>query len=510
MSISKQQKRQKKRKKTTFLPILIFELALVCILSAATCSSDIAADIAENITDTTPATTISQQESSNSDETPEGQTPIDNGSDSESPENQDTENTENQDTENSTEQGDITDSENPDTNTEHTEHKDEMRAVWISYIEFSSKLEALGEDGFSKQDFQDYIDEMFDNCLKWNMNTVIVHVRPYGDAMYPSKYFPYSAYISGKQGKDPGFDPLDYMVEAAHSRGLKFEAWLNPYRVATGTVKASSLSKDNQARKWMKSSNADTRRNVLAFGGNLYYNPAKKEVRELIANGVKEIVENYDIDGIHFDDYFYPSLGSKAKPSAKVSKANYKDYFDYKEYISYSKNNDDALSLVKWRRDNVNKLVKSVYSIIKDTNPNVVFGISPAGNISNLLSKTSYFVDIKTWLSNDGYVDYICPQIYWTFDNGDDSFDIVTQEWLSYLENENIKLYIGIPVYKAAAGKNSVWDWKQWNGKTTILKKQINYCRDIDEIDGFCFFSYQDFIRKAKKKEIKNLLSVLD
>lgn len=467
--------KQQKQKKPFFFHILVFELILICILTVAA-GPEITADMIE---DTTVEDNVNSE--NNTEQLPNGQ-----------------------EDSSSTEQGEV-----PIATEIEDDYADEMRAVWISYIEFSNRLEELGKKSFSKQDFQDFIDEAFDNCVAWNMNTVVVHVRPYADAMYPSKYFPWSAYVSGTQGKDPGFDPLEYMVRAAHNRDLKFEAWINPYRVAVNTTKASALSKDNQARKWLNSLSAGKRRNVLAFDGNLYYNPAKKEVRELIVNGVKEIVENYDVDGIHFDDYFYPSLGNKAKPSAKISKTKYKNYFDYKEYVSYTEI-DDSLSLVKWRRNNVNQLVKSVYSTVKDINEEVVFGISPAGNISNLLSKDSYFVDIETWLSNSGYIDYICPQIYWTFDNGEYSFDTVTEEWLSYYENEDIKLYIGIPVYKASAGKNSIWDWKQWNGKTTILKKQIEYCREIDEINGFYFFSYQDFIRKAKKKEIKNLLSVLE
>ncbi len=432
---------KKKKQKTVWKSVLAVELALVCILSAATCGSKLIANIkAENGLENTQ--TVSGQSIS----------------------------------------------AEPD-----RDDQEEMRAMWISYIEFSDELARLGKESFTEKEFHAFINRVFDDCVSWNMNTVIVHVRPYGDAFYPSEYFPWSEYISGKQGKNPGFDPLEYMVKAAHERDLKLEAWLNPYRIATGTTAKSSLSSDNPARKWYSS------RKVLSLNGNLYYNPAKKAVRELITDGVREIVENYDVDGIHFDDYFYPSLGS-----------TYKKSFDYKEYLSYKEGEDEPLSLVKWRRNNVNLLVKGVYAAVKEENPDVVFGISPAGNISNLLSKTAYYVDIETWLSHTGYVDYICPQVYWTFDNGKDSFDTVTEEWLSYMEEDSIKLYIGIPVYKAAAGKNSVWDWAQWHGKKNILKKQIKYCRNIERIDGFYFFSYQSFIQKADKKEIKNLLSVLN
>lgn len=459
-----------KKKKNKFVSILIAQLLIVSLLTVAACGPEFAVDLKAEVLNTVA------QIAGGSDVVSGGSL-------------------------------DVSD------NVESPKKDKEMRAVWISYIEFSEQLAKLGDDGFTEEEFETFIDDMFDHCVEWNMNTVIVHVHPYGDAFYPSKYFPWSKYISGKQGKDPGFDPLKYMVKAAHDRDLRFEAWLNPYRVAANTTKASSLSSDNPARKWMNSSKASSRRNVLSFGGNLYYNPSKKAVRTLLTNCVKEIVDNYDVDAIHFDDYFYPSLGSNAKPKAGVSSAKYKNYFDYPEYADYVDNceqsDKEPLSLVKWRRGNVNKLVKSVYTTVKESNSKVEFGISPAGNIDNLLSKQSYYVNINKWLSSSGYVDYICPQVYWTFDNGNESFDTVVQRWLDIHENKEIDLYIGIAVYKAAAGKNSIWDWKQWNGKKTILKKQIQYCRDIEEIDGFSFFSYESFIKKANKKEIKNLLKEL-
>ena len=181
---------------------------------------------------------------------------------------------------------------------------EEMRAVWISYLEFQS----AGVSKMSKGQFQKYIDNMFTKCKSLKMNTVIVQVRPYGDAMYSSKYFPWSAIISGKQGKNPGYDPLKYMISSAHKRGLEFHAWLNPYRVMSNNMKTSYLSSSNSAKKWMKSSSSSKRRNVLSLEGAKYYNPSKSDVKTLIVNGVKEIVQNYDVDGIHFDDYLITKI----------------------------------------------------------------------------------------------------------------------------------------------------------------------------------------------------------
>jgi len=489
------------KKKSMFASIMFFEFIIISVLTVGTCAPEFAVELKAEVADS-----IS---SGLSDVLPEkiDESSLDSATGSAI-------DSEDNDTQNITDITDNTDTDIIDTDITNVSGKeDEVRAVWISFIEFSEQLEQLGDSGFSKSDFQEYIDEVFDHCVTWNMNTVIVHVRPYGDAFYPSEYFPWSEYISGKQGKAPGFDPLEYMVQAAHERDLRFEAWLNPYRVATGTTKASSLSADNPARKWMRSSKASTRRNVLAFSGNLYYNPAKKAVRDLITNGVREIVENYDVDAIHFDDYFYPSLAEKWKPKAKAAKSSYGNYFDYKEYDNYADNCKDneeiPLSLVKWRRENVNKLVRSVYKAVKEANPETQFGISPAGNIDNLLDKKSYYVDIENWLSSSEYVDYICPQIYWSFDNAEYSFDTVAERWMDICVNSDIKLYIGIAVYKAAAGKNTVWDWAQWHNKTTILKKQVVYCRNQEDIDGFSFFSYQNFTQKSKRKEINNLLEIL-
>jgi uncharacterized lipoprotein YddW (UPF0748 family) len=358
----------------------------------------------------------------------------------------------------------------------------ELKAMWISYLEFEAYLDTYKP---SKANFKKFINRLYDQCIAQNMNAVIVHVRPFGDAIYQSSYFPWSAYISGTQGKSPGFDPLTIMIEEAHKRNLEFHAWINPYRVSFNTS-YSKLSSDNPARKWHNSSS--TKRNVLSYDGKLYYNPAKSQVRKLIVNGVKEIVQNYDVDGIHFDDYFYPSFTS----------SNVKTAFDATEYNAYKEAKVEAgksyKSIYNWRRANVNTLVSSVYSAIKAIKPDVVFGISPAGNIDNLKSNYSYYVDIDTWLGNTGYVDYIMPQIYWGFTHKSAAYDKVLKQWIKLNSKGLVQLYVGIGVYKVGMAKDTSYsDWKEWQQDSSILKKQITYARNTNKVSGFGFFSYEYF-----------------
>ena len=187
--------------------------------------------------------------------------------------------------------------EPPQNNYQSTAVSGEVRAIWISYLDFNSLLK-----GRTQAQFTANIQGAFDNIKEMGLNTVFVQVRPYGDALYDSDYFPWSHTITGTEGVNPGYDPLAIMVKEAHARGLSIEAWINPYRVRhSGTTAA--LSSDNQAQKWL-SAGSDS---VVKTAVGIYYNPGSEEARQLIVDGVKEIVANYNVDGIHFDDYFYPT-----------------------------------------------------------------------------------------------------------------------------------------------------------------------------------------------------------
>ncbi len=364
----------------------------------------------------------------------------------------------------------------------------ERRAVWFSFDDY-------GKTGKSEEEFRSMIAHKFSVCKKMKMTDIVVQVRPDADAMYPSKYFPWSYYASGKQGKSVSYDPLKIMVSEAHKRNLRIEAWINPYRVTLSSTDYSTLSSDNKARIWHYS--RVTKHYVLAYGGQLFFNPSVQAVRTLIINGVEEIVKNYDVDGIHMDDYFYPSF----------STSDYKTAFDAKQYKSYVKkcksNGDTPSSIVAWRRENVNKLVRGVYSAVKNTNPEVEFGISPAGNIDNLTSKYKYYVDIEKWCNNTGYVDYIAPQIYWDFDYGTASFDKVLRRWGALCDTGKVRLYVGIGVYRTVPPL-----YGQWRNKN-ILKRQVQYSRKKSYCTGFYFFRYGSFVNGYNKTEIKRLKSVL-
>lgn len=374
----------------------------------------------------------------------------------------------------------------------------EMKAVWVSFLEYSP-------EGYTEKSFKRYVNTILDTCVTKHLNTVIFHVRPFADAMYDSSYFPWSKYASGKAGKNPGFDPLKYAVDAAHKRGLSIQAWINPYRITGQGTSTKSLPKGSIARKWKTSKSSSVRRRVLAYEGKLYFNPASTAVQKLIVNGVKEIVEKYDIDGVHFDDYFYPNLGSR-----------YKKNFDAKEYKAYvkkcAKQKKKAMTIVKWRRKNIDNLVKKTYAAVKKADKNCVFGISPAGNIDNLYAKNNYYCDVKKWMNSDKYIDYICPQIYWSFTQKTCPYKKTLKRWLDIPRSNSVNMYVGLAAYRAGISKKeavSITD-KEWAKKSDILKRQVTTARDTGKVDGFVLFSYQNLTSKSAKKEMKNLMKVIN
>lgn len=366
----------------------------------------------------------------------------------------------------------------------------EKRSVWITFLEYSSK-------GYTKKAFTDSMTEKFDYIADNNFNTVYVHVRPFADAMYKSKYFPWSKYASGKQGKSPKFDPLKIMVRIAHERGLKIHAFINPYRISK-VKDFSGIAKSNPAYKWLHDDDPDNDRNVLRHGKLYYFNPASDQVISLINNGVREIVENYDVDGVIFDDYFYPNLGK-----------NYKKNFDYNEYKEYVEVTDSPMSIVEWRRDNIAKMLKKVHTTVKETGKNQLFGISPAGNINNLLKNNSYYLDVNLICGNEGYIDYIEPQQYWGFEHSIVPFDENIQGWIETVSYPSIKLYFALPMHNVQVQPSS-----EWKENSDIISRMIEGLRE-NQIDGFSIFRYafltEDVLTKnGAMEELENLKYILN
>lgn len=364
----------------------------------------------------------------------------------------------------------------------YVQHEGEMMAVWVPYMSLSV------EDNPSQEAFEKKFDEIVETSKQHNMNTLIVHVHPFGDALYPSKYYPWSHILTGTQGKDPGYDPLKYMVEASHKAGLEFHAWINPLRIkVSDTPKA--LSSDNAYNKWKNDKDKSNDDYVLDWDGDLYFNPAYPEVRKYIIDSVAEIVENYAVDGIHFDDYFYPTSDVE---------------YDKDSYNAYTKSlGEDSTPLTQnaWRTANINALVSGVYSTVHSKSGHTVFGISPQGNIENDIGMGA---DVYSWGKTDGFVDYICPQIYVSFDHPLLPFDGTADEWRQLVKNKNVSLYIGLAVYKAGSDA----DEGSWEGSKDILKKEIEYGREL-KADGFMLYSYDYLVHDQTKDEIENVMKVI-
>ena len=361
-------------------------------------------------------------------------------------------------------------------------YKNEMRAVWIPYLSLNMSNEEDKSEGAFKAKFSAII-EKAKSC---GMNTVIVQVRPFGDALYKSKSFPWSHVLIGTQGVDTGYDPLADMIEEAHGAGLKIHAWVNPLRIQiSGTP--SSLSQNNPYNVWGK----DTSKAGWAvdFSGGKYYNPAYDGVRNFIAEGVEEIAKNYNVDGIQFDDYFYPSQDASF------------DKNEYGKYCEAAKKSGTPLSLLEWRRGNIDSLVSLCYRKIKSAKSGVSFGIAPQGNVQNDLNMGA---DVYSWCSSKGYVDYICPQLYVNFDNPVLPFRVAAQTWKDMTSNKCIKLYFGLALYKA----NSNADSGTWKKSDTILASEVKCGRDVS-CGGFMFYSCDYLVNGQTKAEVDNMVKTL-
>lgn len=362
-----------------------------------------------------------------------------------------------------------------------TQRGDYVKSVWVAYYELQ---EFIKDD---ESDFENEIEKRFSQLKDMGFNTITVQVRPCADAFYKSAYFPSSKYCFGKQGVDMPYDPLKIMCAVAEKQDLSLEAWINPYRVSQDND-INKLCDTNFAKKWYK--NKSKKRNIYVSKKAAYFNPASSDVNKLIVNGVKEIVENYSVSAIHFDDYFYPDTDKN---------------IDNAEYQKYLKKGGKS-SLSDWRRENVSNMIKSVYSAVKSVNKKVKFGISPASNIDNDYS--SLYADVEKWSQDSGYIDYICPQIYFGFKNVKQPFMQTTKKWMNTAKCD---LYIGLPLYKCSksdeyAAKNDESIINEFKNNYDIIARQIRYIKNFDEIDGFYLFSYSCLFDKNCRNEVENLL----
>ncbi|MCY9703502.1 family 10 glycosylhydrolase [Paenibacillus alvei] len=360
-------------------------------------------------------------------------------------------------------------------------HAESMRGTWISTVYNIDWPQDPKKSGFNAERQMQQYTSMLDKLQESGINAVFVQVRPTSDAFYPSKLIPWSEWLTGTQGKDPGYDPLKFMVEETHKRGMQFHAWFNPYRVSVqGDL--SKLVNGHPAKEhpeW-----------VVKHLNKLIYNPGVPEARQFVLDSIMEVVNNYDIDGVHLDDYFYPYGEDKEA---------FKDNDTYERYNKVFNNKGD------WRRNNVNEFVESLYKQIKSVKPNVQFGISPFGVWRNssadptgsatkagLSSYDNLYADTRTWIKNH-WIDYIAPQVYWHIGHKAASYDTLVNWWVKETAGTGVELYIGHAAYKLADANETDWS------SADVLIKQLEFNSRIDTVAGSIFFSASDLVKNTKQ-----------
>lgn len=372
------------------------------------------------------------------------------------------------------------------TNSYQAVNYSEVKGIWISYIELAELMQGQSESAFRSN-----IASVFDNCTDLGINTVYVHVRSHSDAYYKSKLFPWSKYITGTLGMDPGYDPLLVMLQEAHKRSLSFQAWINPlracsasqiynygsypvYTFATGTGMAGKYAVD--------------------VNGTYYLNPAYEQVTELIAAGASEILENYNVDGLHIDDYFYPTTDAS---------------FDSSAFSASGK-----ASLSDFRFANCDRMVSELYSAVKKTNPTAIFSVSVQGRVDN--NYNQLYADVRKWCTTKGYLDVIIPQIYYGFENSAAPYKDTLDEWEALAVKGGIPLITGLSVSKV--GCEDAWAGSgkyEWINNSDIISRQYAAARKCRSYGGFALYSYRSIfspdksVSAAVSKEIKALKDII-
>ena len=375
--------------------------------------------------------------------------------------------------------------------TDTTLNYDNVKAMWISQYDLAS-IYTHGGKQREKEDFILCVEEMMSNLVSLGINTAIVQVRPFGDSMYPSEYYPVSSFVTGEYGIDADYDPFEIIVQEAHKRDISIHAWINPLRAMTDE-EIKKVPANFKIRAWYDDS--ETRGNYIScVSGRWYLNPAYKEVRRLICDGVREIVEKYNVDGIHMDDYFYPTTSES---------------FDKSAYLSY-KTQGGAEDIAQFRRNNINDLVREIYSTVKSEKTDILFGISPSGNMKN--NYNQLYADVATWCSSGGYIDYICPQVYFGFEHSTCDFISVCREFQDMIKLDNIKLIVGMTLGKAVSGIDEyAGEGKhEWRDNKDILKREIEFTMTLSRCAGVSYFCYQYFFDSKARAELENLLPTLN
>lgn len=359
--------------------------------------------------------------------------------------------------------------------------EEEQRAVFVSYIELSKYIK-----GKEKAEAMNNIDDMLDNMKEYGFNMVLLQVRSFSDAIYPSDIYPSSKTVVAKEGDPLPFDVLEYFVEAAHKRKLELHAWINPYRIRLKDK--SEITEENPAFLWLGTNL------VKETEKGIFYNPAEEEVEELILKGIKEILDNYEVDGIHFDDYFYPD--------DKIDEQNYEE----------AKRKDSTLTLQKFRLGVTTKFIRNTYRLVKKEGKNLLFGISPEGNIENNYSQN--YIDTRLFASKKGYVDYLMPQIYFGFENETKPFINTVREWNDLITEESVMFLPALAFYKTGEfDQYAKSGQEEWLLSSDIIMREVLTSRELSRYRGFAIFRYdslfQENLSETSFQEKENLKKIL-
>lgn len=350
----------------------------------------------------------------------------------------------------------------------------EMRGVWIATV---SNIDWPSKPGLPVSQQKAELRALFDRAAELNMNAVFLQVRPAADALYDSPYEPWSEYLTGKQGKPPQpfYDPLQFAIEEAHKRGLELHAWFNPFRAR------HSSAESELAPTHIKNIKPDW---VVSYGNYLWLNPGLPAARNYSEKVILDVVRRYNIDGVHLDDYFYPY-------PVRTASNNFKSFPDEQAYRNYVQKNG-AINRDDWRRQNINRFVEQLHNELHQVKPNIVFGISPFGiwrpgspaQIEGFDAYANIFADARKWL-NEGWVDYLSPQLYWPINQHAQSFPVLL-DWWQQQNKYGRHLWPGL--YTSKVGGS-------WSAREII--QQIERTRHQKGTSGHVHFSMQALMNNS-------------
>lgn len=383
------------------------------------------------------------------------------------------------------------------------QNQEELRGVWlttVSRLDWPPVASVNGDSATSRiGQQQKALTDKLDNLKSLGINTVFFQVKPDGTAMWPSKILPWSDMLTGHVGEDPGYDPLQFMLDEAHKRGIKVHAWFNPYRVSVNT-RPATVAELNRTLTLQPPSVFVLHRDWIRTSGERFVlDPGIPEVRDWITSIVAEVVTRYPVDGVQFDDYFY----TESPGSAMNDSQTFRTYG-----AGFSTKAD-------WRRHNTQQLIEQVSRTIRQLKPGVEFGVSPAGVWRNrsfdaagsdtrgAAAYDESYADTRRWVQQ-GLLDYIAPQLYWPFARDAARYDVLAKWWADVVKPTNTRLYIGVALYKVGMPSKNEPDW-MINGGVPELKKQLDLNESLPQIKGTILFR-EGYLNQPQTREAVSYL----